>query len=164
MSVMRKGAALTELTMVAAVLILFGVTITALLSSGADAQRRSDESGNAETAARTALGYITVKARQNDRSGGIRIGKAPGGGDAVVFLDAEASAWVFSDGGRLLEYVGLADDAYADASLSFVVAESPGLTLRASESGGLIDLELTVEVGGETREFRQSLALRSDGG
>lgn len=163
----RKGTSLIELTMVMTLMILFGLSIFTIISSGAAAQKKINADKETEINARIAMSYVTVKIRQNDEAGKIIVEKNPVTGlNSLVIRERtgmdEYDKWIFYYNNGIYEFWGLPDQP-PSLDLSFTILENDGLNYSVDydrESNSIIN-KVEYDYGGKKKELSTISCLRS---
>jgi hypothetical protein len=161
----ESGESLIELTMVMVVMILFGATIYTLILAGSSAQRKIIEEKNAQSEARVASSYVSVRLRQNDRKGAVVIVPTKEYGNAILIKGGGGletlDRWILWSDGELREFiVDEGQEPLNEPGMYSRVASVKGFDARAREDGMVISA-VSYDCGGETREITSEIYVRS---
>lgn len=164
----QNGSTTIEMAMVMTILVLFGITIYTLISSGANTQARIQKEKDAQADARVALSYINVRLRQSDSAGKIGVERIDlTGEDALVIrertMEYEYDTWIFSYGGKLLEC--LTDAGVHPTELdSFFIVDTERLETSIDEEEGTVTNTLSYYYGDSLESISSTIYMRSHQG
>ena len=154
----QRGAGLMEILCVMALLLLFGITTYTLVTVGAGSYRRLLEKRDANSDLRIAVGYLSMRVRQYDVSGGVSVGESEQGSYLVLYEDIEGEQYetrIYLHDGQLRElWMASQDEFDPDSGEEIVPLDSCGIQIAEN---GL----LRVEVGYAERTRELELQLRS---
>jgi Tfp pilus assembly protein PilW len=162
------GKTQTEVLAVFLLLLLMGVSVFTLASSGVAAYQRSERARSVQGELRVAMSFLQMKVRQSDRAGGIYLAPNPVNGTTALVLaeDIEGvsyETWIYHDEGHVKEALILAGEPF-DNTMAFDVAQVGELTLNTNALGtGLLIRAASEDENGRTYQAQTSLAIRSGG-
>lgn len=162
------GRSQTEVLAVFVLLLLLGISIFTLASSGAAAYRRTERTRMVQGELRIAMSFLQMKVRQSDAAGAIYLAPNPVNGTTALVLSETIEGiayetWIYHDAGVLREALILAGDP-VDNTVSFDIAHVDEVTLSTNDLGtGLLIRARTQDEDGRVLQAQTSLAIRSGG-
>jgi competence protein ComGC len=159
----QEGNTLVELVMVMMLLVLFGVTIGAIVVTGSQAQSRIQARKNAQIDARIALSYITVRLRQSDKHGAVFFQTAKDSeNDALVIRNEEFAydQWIYFSDGHIYEFIGDIGEQ-PDDERAFPIVDVEGLNLDFDASQGVVRNSIAYHYGEETYTLTNTVRLKA---
>lgn len=162
------GRSQTEVLAVFVLLLLLGISIFTLASSGAAAYRRTEQTRSVQGELRIAMSFLQMKVRQSDAAGAIYLAPNPVNGTTALVLSETIEGiayetWIYHDAGVLREALILAGDP-VDNSVAFDIAHVDEMTLSTNNLGtGLLIRARTQDGEGRALQAQTSLAIRSGG-
>lgn len=162
------GRTQAEVLAVFFLLLLLGVGLFTLSTSGSATYGRMEQARSSSASLRVALSFVQMKVHQTDVAGRIRIAPNPvNGNDSLVLTEmfdgVSFETWLYFDSGYLREALVLAGESF-DNSHSFEIAALDKLEFVVNEAGSGV----VIRAGGwdgrnQPRLAQTSLAIRSGG-
>jgi hypothetical protein len=149
--------------MVMLILALFGITIYAMIASGADTQMRIMGEKEAQSDARIALSYINVKLRQNDAEGRIVVKPIDLTGENAILIqehELERDTWIFHLDGMLYESI-VSPGEQPDEWFSFPIIDVEYMETSFEPITGRITNTVYYSYSGEWQYLSSSVLIRS---
>ena len=163
----ESGGGLTELIMVMALMVFFGMSIYLIIYSGSSVMQKVDDEKNAQIEARTALSYINVRLRQFDAEDAVVVTDNGYNGGGSILLQSrnpeipelDYDTWIYWDDGKLMEVLSDANiPPQWDASNT--IAQIDGM--HAEYKDGFVTSTIIYTYNGEKKTISSSILLRSD--
>ena len=155
----NRGLTLVELMAVMAIMAILAATLSATLSTGSRLFRRTDDTYKAQTEARVAMSYITMKLRQHDRTGGVAVNDQPGN-PYLQLTSGGTTTKIYHQDKKLVEQI-----EKTDGSIVFTdIAEH----IKAVEFSQSSDKKLIIvsikyfDGNGSEKALSKTVILRSD--
>jgi hypothetical protein len=157
---------MVEMIMVMTLLILFGVTVFTLISSGSNAQNKIINDKSSQTDARIAISYLNVKLRQNSEADKISVKPCPiTGVDSILIETGGESAydtWIFFEGGALYEFLGSPGDE-PSMNLSVKIMDIKGFDISYDGGSNSVTVKAIYDYNEATKSISATLNLRVSG-
>lgn len=164
---MKKGRynKTTESFIVIILMIIVLAAMVILINSGRIAYSRILENGENTQNVRTALSYINMQVRQNDREGAIDC--KPGFLDGMDVLAIDHGGieegmvtYIFHDGKALMELYVM-ENREPDSGDAMKVVDIDDIDFDLSDSGDRLNVTVYCYKNGETREMQRLISLKA---
>lgn len=161
----NSGYTLIELTLVIALLALFGTATLSLVVSSSTAYKGIVEQKDTDSELRIALSYIDTKVKQNDSENVLRLKNNPvGAGSALVIeeiLDGTSyETWVYYSAGRLRE-AWVEKGTAASDDLSFEIASIEGFEAEYDIESHLLHITVWSNTNHGQQKLETDIAVKT---